>query len=84
MVGKRFKLIVDDAIESVELYDLESDPDERTDVANTYPGVRDRMLRELRARIASSRAQVAAAESIELSDAELEVLRKLGYVQDAQ
>jgi arylsulfatase A-like enzyme len=84
MVGKRFKLIVDDAIESVELYDIESDPDERTDVANIYPGVRDRMLRELRARIASSRAQVAAAESIELSDAELEVLRKLGYVEAAQ
>ncbi|MGE4606718.1 MAG: sulfatase [Myxococcota bacterium] len=84
IVGKRFKLIVDDAIGTLELYDLESDPDEQRDLASARPLLRERMLAALRSRIAASRAQAVATETVELSDSELEVLRELGYVEGAR
>jgi len=82
LVGPRFKLIADDATGSLELYDLRDDPHETHNLATERPALRDRMLAELRKRIAASREQSVAPEAVDLSDRDLDVLRKLGYVEE--
>jgi arylsulfatase A-like enzyme len=80
-VGPRYKLIVDDDRDRVELYDVVADPGEQRDLAGEQIELRERMLAELREQIELAHSGGPPAEAIEMSDAELEVLRKLGYVE---
>ena len=76
----RHKLITsfDDARWVDALYDLESDPDERRNLARRMPGVADRLRATLRALVADEAETVAIAgdEDEEIADR----LRELGYL----
>lgn len=62
----------------VALYDLEADPGERTNVANDYPEIRDRLLQRSALWLAQPDEPV---EKMELTTDEIEKLRALGYVE---
>jgi arylsulfatase A-like enzyme len=67
----------------IELYNLAADPEELDDLAEIEPGLASELLREMLSFLgnrfpASSDPTEPASE---LSDAEIEALRKLGYVQ---
>ena len=76
----RHKLITsfDDARWAEALYDLESDPHERTNLARRMPDVADRLRAKLRALVAEEAETVAIAgeEDEEIADR----LRELGYL----
>jgi arylsulfatase A-like enzyme len=62
----------------VALYDLEADPGERTNVADDYPEIRDRLLQRSALWLAQPDEPV---EEMELTSDEIEKLRALGYVE---
>lgn len=67
-----------------ELYDLRSDPGERRDLLSSRPlaaGYLAQALRTARREHEAVRAHLAAGAVLELSEAEREELRALGYVQ---
>jgi arylsulfatase A-like enzyme len=80
IVEARFKLIRDDESQRIELYDLEADPEERRNLAEQRPELRDRLLHELEARLEQAARVGVAAPERRLEEEELEALRKLGYV----
>ncbi len=61
----------------VELYDLEADPQERTDVAGRSPELRDRLLRILESWLGDEKGSRSPEE---LDPELLEQLKSLGYV----
>lgn len=63
----------------VELYDLDSDPDELVDLSSERPEVRESMAQLLRGWTAGTEARAVAPE--ELTPEKLEALRALGYIQ---
>jgi arylsulfatase A-like enzyme len=80
IVDERFKLIRDDESRRIELYDLDADPGERRNLAEERPELRDRLLRELDARLErAARAAVAVPER-HLAEEEVKALRELGYI----
>ena len=83
VIGERYKLIVDDEAETVALYDLAADPEERRDISAGRPEVREQMLATLRERVEAAREGGPPAETVPLTREELEVLEKLGYVETA-
>lgn len=80
IVDEHFKLIRDDESRRIELYDLDADPGERRNLAEERPELRDRLLRELDARLErAARAAVPVPER-QLAEEEIRALRELGYV----
>ncbi len=81
---ERFKLILSFRDDSEELYDLENDSEEKVDVSNEYPAVRDRLRSELVKRIqeqkrAGERYQgKSAREDQYITDQ----LKALGYISE--
>ena len=75
----RFKLHYNRLDQSMQLYDLESDPGENRDLRRELPEVAERLMGELRAFTAKS---VEGQAIEELSTTELEQLRELGYLED--
>ncbi|MCP4572910.1 MAG: sulfatase-like hydrolase/transferase [bacterium] len=77
----KWKYLVSESEETVELYDLDADPGELVDVADLHP---DRTS-ELAAMLADWRAAVTRDDSLaiqpELSESEIQKLRALGYTQ---
>jgi arylsulfatase A-like enzyme len=77
----RYKLIWKET-RGVELYDLEADPEERHDLSEEQPELRDRLLEALRAwhaaRVDPDRP--APAPAPQLGEA-AEQLRALGYIE---
>lgn len=80
LATERYKLIRDDETGRVELYDLESDPQELVDLAATRPGLVQQLMPRLEAGIALARGARLGDEELMLSDEEVERLRSLGYV----
>jgi len=76
-----WKLIRDEAGGGLELYNLEQDPGETANLAQARPGVRDRLLARLEARVQRLGTAVDA-QRLELDERELEQLRGLGYLED--
>jgi arylsulfatase A-like enzyme len=74
------KLHLDRSTEAVQLYDLASDPHEQRDLAARAPE-RVELLRAALARFLDG-AVASQASGAELSPAELELLRQLGYAGD--
>ena len=74
----RFKLHYNRLDQSMQLYDLESDPGENRDLRGELPEVVERLMGELRAFTAKS---VEGQAIEELSATELEQLRELGYLE---
>ncbi len=77
----RFKLIHNRATGRSELFDLQADPAERTNLAASHPAQAEALERELQRFQA---APTTAPDSRELSPEEIEELRALGYLHDAQ
>jgi len=61
-----------------ELYDLQADPDELVDLAPSEPPILDELRIILKTRLSSS--PMAAVNSADLSDEEIDRLRALGYI----
>lgn len=76
-----WKLIRDETGGGLELYNLDNDPGESTNMAEARPAVRDRLLARLEARVESLGA-AADTRRMELDERELEQLRGLGYLED--
>ena len=72
-----WKLIEDLEKDKITLFDLETDPRERTDLSTTEAAVREELLGKIRDHYADGRA---AAPSRDLSQEELEQLEALGYM----
>lgn len=68
---------------TTELYDLEADPGETVDVADTHPGVAGDLLAELRRICDGDDPLTSAAPMVpkDLTDENVQRLRSLGYVQ---
>jgi choline-sulfatase len=67
------------------LFDLESDPLEKTNLAAEHPGICERMVAEIKAMqgaAAEKAARYGPAEELDLSEDEIEALRRLGYLSD--
>jgi hypothetical protein len=77
-----YKLIVDDATGSVELYDLRRDPAERSDLAAVEGGRLDRLRRAMQRQLADARAGAFEPRPRRVESTELERLKSLGYVGD--
>lgn len=77
------KLIVDREARALELYDLEADPAERTNIAPRESERRARLLERADAFDADNRRQArgVAAALRELSPSQIEKLRSLGYIR---
>jgi arylsulfatase A-like enzyme len=80
IIDGRFKLIRDDESQRIELYDLEADPAERTNLAEERPELRERLLRELEVRLEQAARGGVTAPERQLEEQEIEALRELGYV----
>ncbi len=77
MMSKRFKLCYDFETTKVELYHLEADPLEMSNVASEHPEVVGRFLERLK----KNREQQRTGEAIsERTEAEIRELEKLGYL----
>jgi len=82
----RWKLIVNQVpaqlIERprLELYDMDADPGERTNVADRHPDVVQRLEAEVARFVATSASHAAEPDGAPLDPEVLEQLRKLGYV----
>jgi arylsulfatase A-like enzyme len=76
----RHKLLYNLRTRKIELYDLGSDPQEQRNLAESQPALRRRLLTDLNEFIqgAEARGQVR-----DVTDQQLEELRRLGYIQDA-
>jgi arylsulfatase A-like enzyme len=75
----RFKLIYNRATRERSLYDLETDPGERRDLAAEHPELAQALMAGLREFMAG---QVESNTGSVLSDEDIEHLRSLGYVND--
>jgi arylsulfatase A-like enzyme len=82
VVQGRYKLIHTSHSDRVELYDLEADPDERTNLAKSDPQLAARLLESWHTFMTSAPRWDGATTTIELDEAQLEALRKLGYAGD--
>jgi arylsulfatase A-like enzyme len=71
-----YKLVHNRVTEEDELYDLRTDPGERTNLAASQPEIRKRLREALR----GLEGRSVAGEHIELSEEDLERLRELGYL----
>jgi arylsulfatase A-like enzyme len=80
IIDGRFKLIRDDESGRIELYDLDTDPEERRSLAEERPQLRDRLLRQLDARLVEAARGAVAAPERQLAEDEIEALRGLGYL----
>ena len=78
VVESDWKVVQDLKADRVSLYNLREDPLEKNDVADDYPEVRERLLVSLGAHYSETRAEVEAQD---LSEAEIERLRALGYIE---
>jgi arylsulfatase A-like enzyme len=67
-------------LDHVELYDLESDPLERHDLANIQTGMVDELSRHAERYLEDQSAPWGDEERVELDDLHLRQLRALGYV----
>ncbi|MGB3562196.1 MAG: sulfatase [Thermoanaerobaculia bacterium] len=74
------KLELDVASESIRLFDLESDPGERTDLSPSEMAAARRLEERLRSILEAARSD-EAPEEIELDEETLEELRSLGYIE---
>ena len=82
LIESRHKLIRDEGSGLVELYDLENDPAERSDLYEQQPEPARRLSRSL-ARMAEHAASGGVDASMRtIDDAEIERLKALGYVGD--
>jgi arylsulfatase A-like enzyme len=76
------KLIHDRELDRYELYDLSDDPGETRDLSAERPDLLREMQRELDAMTALAKARATgAAETEALSEAEEQMLEKLGYLE---
>jgi len=66
--------------EATELYNLEDDPQEKSDVSTTYPEEKERLLVSLQKIISLAEEKVFRSQRRWLSPAEKEKLRSLGYI----
>jgi arylsulfatase A-like enzyme len=80
VIDGRYKLIVDRVAKRSELYDLENDPGERENLADSHP----ELLGRMQALLEQTRGTVADAPVPQPRPGpdELEKLRKLGYIED--
>jgi arylsulfatase len=76
--GKRWKYIYDD--EREVLYDLESDPEERTDLSDTRTEVVERLRRRMYTFAERTDTRTGGASGETITDDLSEQLRSLGYV----
>lgn len=84
VIGPRFKLIRDDRRGRVELYDLENDPGERTNLARRAPSpAGDSLQRELYRFTTRELPELSSSSGAEvpIDPALREHLRQLGYVE---
>jgi arylsulfatase A-like enzyme len=84
LTAGRWKLIRDHQAKEVRLYDLETDPGERTNLADRHPAVARKLGVELGKRVRAARTQGEAVERTaapSLSDEETRRLRALGYAE---
>jgi arylsulfatase A-like enzyme len=75
----RFKLVVRPQLDGTprrQLYDLASDPRETRDVADLHPDERDRLTEAL-----ARWAEGGSSRAPELGEKQLELLRRMGYVE---
>ena len=79
LVEGRFKIIRDELAQSIELYDVVSDPGERTDLAASQPLRRQALSEALDARFRALEAGRVEERFRDLSEDELSELRALGY-----
>jgi arylsulfatase A-like enzyme len=82
LIGARHKLIRDERSGAIELYDLERDPQERQNLAESEPRLRDAMLRELDARARSVRLRGVDSQRLELDPDDIRMLEELGYIDE--
>lgn len=75
-----FKLVQDLFTGNTELYDLETDPLERVDVARERPDIVEAMAPELEAISEHARTDSLLLDERVISEEELEALKSLGYV----
>jgi hypothetical protein len=80
-IDGHYKLIVDRRTGHSELYDLERDPGERENLAESQPDVRRRMEAWLD-RTRGDAPHATSAPEVPVDPQQLEELRKLGYVDD--
>lgn len=83
VVSGRFKLIRNADTKRVTLYDWKRDPDEHEEVAARYPEVVVRLEQGLSSwleEMARATADYEPARPVELSPAEIEQLKGLGYI----
>ena len=74
------KLEIDLSTGQVRVYDLESDPSEKTDLSQSEKGVTRRLEERLRSILEAARSD-EAPEEVELDEETLEELRSLGYIE---
>ena len=77
----RYKLTVHEG-KREELFDVEADPEELVNLAETEPELRDKMMDQLKSWRAHLTPGGATASTVEVGDPEsMERLRSLGYVK---
>ena len=76
----RYKLIRESKSGRTMLFDLATDPGEKSDILDREPEIAERLLAVMRAREAEYAGAREGAETIELEDEDLDRLRALGYV----
>jgi len=79
VISGRHKLILDLKSGEVDMYDLEADPMERTDIAASEPEIRDRLRGLLDQQLQKSPR--GKASKADLTPDHVEELRALGYVE---
>jgi hypothetical protein len=79
----RFKLIRS-SDGAHELYDLDRDPGESTNLFETRPEVAEALTRRLQMLVQEGLTAGAAADAEELTEEQLEMMRALGYLDDAE
>ncbi len=82
MIEGRWKFIRDEVSGTSELYDLERDPGERTNLASALPDSVDRFARELDERMGELGAEPLTPAPVELTEQQRERLRSLGYTAE--
>jgi arylsulfatase A-like enzyme len=75
------KLIRDDLTGAMEIYDLAADPQERNDLAERHPELREKLVPLLERSVRRSGSAPVDALEVEFSSEEIEELRALGYVE---
>jgi len=74
-----YKLILHEKSGTRELYDLENDPMEKSDLARTHSDLADRLQQELFAKLAASESE-SDRESLAITEETEQELRSLGYL----